>query len=187
MACYKSNTAAVGANWTFSNSGDELFVLQFYWVFYRRKGRFKQKQGGTFVWFLCVDCDQCTKKMNSGCVNQAVQSEEQIGWYEHCEWAGTPRARLKLQEHCSCNDREVSLVRSSWWKITGSSWAPPTLLVNESLHRQWGNCVWVIKETRHCKRRFSAAWIWSTVQPVKRKKKSRYCPSFPCIFWCSFF
>lgn len=44
---------------------------------------------------------------------------------------GTPlalAARLELQRRCRFNDREVSLVKSLWWKITGSVSAPPLSL-----------------------------------------------------------
>lgn len=49
----------------------------------------------------------------------------------------------ELQVRRRCNDRDVSSVGSSRWKITGLS-APPPHLVNESLHRRRGGS---LKET----------------------------------------
>lgn len=69
-------------------------------------------------------------------------------------------ARLELQVRRGFNDREARSVRSLWWKITARLSAPPPHLVNESLRRQWGSYVWVIKGNEKPPRCQTKVW-WS--------------------------
>lgn len=63
-------------------------------------------------------------------INKCEISSLGVCWC--CCWGlGLPpalAARLELQRRSPFNDREVSLVRSLWWKITGSLWATPLSL-----------------------------------------------------------
>lgn len=84
--------------------------------------------------------------------------------------SGTPlslAARLELQPRCCYNDREVSLVRFLWWKITGSLSATPlSLWMRVYIGSEASMCGSLKKHeaAKQQKRQFGAAGTWSAVQ-----------------------